>query len=110
MLEVMYDLPSIEEPVKVVINAGVVKGKSKAKICPSTPERKETRPDPSIGRKRDGARPFVIFRLQVLPVLHAQARLNATPSLPLPAFRSNCSLLTSPGLRLLMTNLRENPM
>jgi ATP-dependent Clp protease ATP-binding subunit ClpX len=34
MLDVMYDLPSIEEPVKVVINAGVVKGKSKAKITP----------------------------------------------------------------------------
>ena len=30
----MYDLPSIEEPVKVVINAGVVKGKGKAKITP----------------------------------------------------------------------------
>ena len=34
MLEVMYDLPSIEEPVKVVITAGVVKGKGKAKITP----------------------------------------------------------------------------
>ena len=34
MLDVMYDLPAIEEPVKVVINAGVVKGKSKAKITP----------------------------------------------------------------------------
>ena len=34
MLDVMYDLPAIEEPVKVVINTGVVKGKSKAKITP----------------------------------------------------------------------------
>ncbi len=34
MLDVMYDLPAIEEPVKVVINAGVVNGKSKAKITP----------------------------------------------------------------------------
>jgi ATP-dependent Clp protease ATP-binding subunit ClpX len=34
MLDVMYDLPSIEEPVNVVINTGVVKGKSKAKITP----------------------------------------------------------------------------
>ena len=32
MLDVMYDLPAIEEPVEVVINAGVLKGKSKAKI------------------------------------------------------------------------------
>ena len=44
MLEVMYDLPSIEEPVKVVINAGVVKGKSKAKILPI-----------ETGKKRDAA-------------------------------------------------------
>jgi ATP-dependent Clp protease ATP-binding subunit ClpX len=34
MLDIMYDLPSIEEPVKVVINAAVVKGKGKAKISP----------------------------------------------------------------------------
>jgi len=34
MLDVMYDLPAIDEPVKVVINAGVVKGKSKAKVTP----------------------------------------------------------------------------
>jgi ATP-dependent Clp protease ATP-binding subunit ClpX len=34
MLDVMYELPSIEETVKVVINAGVVKGNSKAKITP----------------------------------------------------------------------------
>ncbi|MEC8014145.1 MAG: ATP-dependent Clp protease ATP-binding subunit ClpX [Verrucomicrobiota bacterium] len=32
MLDIMYDLPTIEEPVQVVISAGVVKGKSKAKI------------------------------------------------------------------------------
>ena len=44
LLEVMYDLPSIEEPVKVVINAGVVKGKSKAKISPL-----------DTGKKRDAA-------------------------------------------------------
>ena len=34
MLDVMYDLPSIEDPVEVVINTGVVKGKSKAKVIP----------------------------------------------------------------------------
>ena len=27
MLDIMYDLPTIEEPVEVVISAGVVKGK-----------------------------------------------------------------------------------
>ncbi len=32
MLDVMYDLPSYSEPVQVVISAGVVKGKAKAKI------------------------------------------------------------------------------
>ncbi|MFL2911869.1 MAG: ATP-dependent Clp protease ATP-binding subunit ClpX [Opitutales bacterium] len=32
MLDIMYDLPSIEDPVQVVISAGVVKGKSKPKI------------------------------------------------------------------------------
>ena len=32
MLDVMYDLPAIDEPVEVVINAGVIRGKSKAKI------------------------------------------------------------------------------
>ena len=32
MLGVMYDLPAIDEPVEVVINAGVIRGKSKAKI------------------------------------------------------------------------------
>ena len=44
MLDVMYDLPTIEEPVKVVINAGVVKGKSKAKVTPI-----------DTGKKRDAA-------------------------------------------------------
>ncbi|MDC0368686.1 ATP-dependent Clp protease ATP-binding subunit ClpX [Opitutales bacterium] len=39
MLDVMYELPAIEEPVEVVINAGVIKGKSKAKIVP-LPEKK----------------------------------------------------------------------
>ena len=34
MLDVMYDLPTISEPVEVVINAGVAKGKSKAKVIP----------------------------------------------------------------------------
>ena len=34
MLDVMYDLPAFCEPVEVVINAGVVKGKSKAKVIP----------------------------------------------------------------------------
>ena len=29
MLDVMYDLPTIDEPVEVVINAGVIRGKSK---------------------------------------------------------------------------------
>ena len=43
MLDIMYDLPTIEEPVEVVISAGVVKGKSKAKIS--------TLPNP----KRDAA-------------------------------------------------------
>ncbi len=32
MLDVMYDLPAIDEPVEVVVNAGVIRGKSKAKI------------------------------------------------------------------------------
>ena len=32
MLDVMYDLPAIEEPVEVVVNAGVINGRSKAKI------------------------------------------------------------------------------
>ena len=44
MLDVMYDLPTIDEPVKVVINAGVVKGKSKAKVTPI-----------ETGKKRDAA-------------------------------------------------------
>jgi ATP-dependent Clp protease ATP-binding subunit ClpX len=32
MLDVMYDLPTIDEPVEVIINAGVIRGKSKAKV------------------------------------------------------------------------------
>ena len=32
MLDIMYDLPNIDHPVEVVISAGVVKGKTKAKI------------------------------------------------------------------------------
>lgn len=32
MLDVMYELPAISEPVEVVISAGVVRGKAKAKI------------------------------------------------------------------------------
>jgi ATP-dependent Clp protease ATP-binding subunit ClpX len=32
MLDIMYDLPNIVHPVEVVISAGVVKGKTKAKI------------------------------------------------------------------------------
>ena len=32
MLDVMYDLPALDEPVEVVVNAGVIRGKSKAKI------------------------------------------------------------------------------
>jgi ATP-dependent protease Clp ATPase subunit len=39
MLDIMYDLPAIEEAVEVVISAGVVKGKSKAKISPIQPEK-----------------------------------------------------------------------
>ena len=39
MLDVMYELPAIEEPVEVVINAGVIRGKSKAKIV-RLPEKK----------------------------------------------------------------------
>lgn len=34
MLDVMYDLPALEEPVEVVVNAAVVRGKSRAKITP----------------------------------------------------------------------------
>jgi len=34
MLDVMYDLPEIDTPVEVVINAGVIRGKAKAKIVP----------------------------------------------------------------------------
>ena len=32
MLDIMYELPNIDHPVEVVISAGVVKGKSKAKV------------------------------------------------------------------------------
>ncbi|MDG1138748.1 MAG: ATP-dependent Clp protease ATP-binding subunit ClpX [Opitutales bacterium] len=32
MLDIMYNLPNIDHPVEVVISAGVVKGKSKAKV------------------------------------------------------------------------------
>ncbi len=32
MLDVMYDLPTINEPVEVIINAGVIRGKTKAKV------------------------------------------------------------------------------
>ena len=34
MLDVMYDLPAQEEPVRVTITAAVVKGKGKAKLTP----------------------------------------------------------------------------
>ncbi|MEC8420021.1 MAG: ATP-dependent Clp protease ATP-binding subunit ClpX [Verrucomicrobiota bacterium] len=36
MLDVMYDLPTCEEPVRVTINTAVVKGKGKAKISQLT--------------------------------------------------------------------------
>ena len=39
MLDVMYELPAIEGAVEVVISAGVVKGKAKAKINPIEPEK-----------------------------------------------------------------------
>jgi ATP-dependent Clp protease ATP-binding subunit ClpX len=39
MLDIMYDLPAIEGAVEVVISAGVVKGKAKAKISPIEPEK-----------------------------------------------------------------------
>ena len=39
MLDVMYDLPTIEGSVEVVISAGVVKGKAKAKINPIEAEK-----------------------------------------------------------------------
>ena len=34
MLDVMYDLPELDEPVRVTISAAVVRGKGKAKITP----------------------------------------------------------------------------
>ena len=41
MLDVMYDLPAINQPVEVVINAGVIRGKSKAKII-NLPQKKRS--------------------------------------------------------------------
>jgi ATP-dependent Clp protease ATP-binding subunit ClpX len=41
MLDVMYDLPAIEENVEVVISASVVKGKGKAKINQIEPEKRD---------------------------------------------------------------------
>ena len=41
MLDVMYDLPTIAEQVEVVINGGVVKGKSKAKVTPVTEKKRD---------------------------------------------------------------------
>jgi len=35
----MYDLPAIEGAVEVLISAGVVRGKGKAKITPIEPEK-----------------------------------------------------------------------
>ena len=40
MLDVMYDLPAMDEPVEVVINAGVIKGKSKAKVVRLTQKKR----------------------------------------------------------------------
>ena len=40
MLDIMYDLPSYSEPVQVVISAGVVRGKAKAKITAVSPSKK----------------------------------------------------------------------
>ena len=34
MLDVMYHLPEVDEPMEVVINAAVVRGTAKAKIKP----------------------------------------------------------------------------
>jgi len=39
MLDIMYDLPAIEGAVEVLISAGVVRGKGKAKITPIEPEK-----------------------------------------------------------------------
>ena len=39
MLDIMYDLPTIEEPVEVVISAGVVKENPKRKFLLSNPKR-----------------------------------------------------------------------
>jgi len=40
MLDVMYDLPAIDDPVEVVINAGVIRGKSKAKVIRTQPKKR----------------------------------------------------------------------
>jgi ATP-dependent Clp protease ATP-binding subunit ClpX len=39
MLDIMYDLPAIDGAVEVLISAGVVKGKAKAKVTPIQPEK-----------------------------------------------------------------------
>ena len=39
MLDIMYDLPAIDGAVEVLISAGVVKGKAKAKVTPIEPEK-----------------------------------------------------------------------
>jgi ATP-dependent protease Clp ATPase subunit len=36
----MYDLPAIDDPVEVVINAGVIRGKSKAKVIRTQPKKR----------------------------------------------------------------------
>ena len=41
MLEVMYNLPEIDEPMEVVINAAVVRGTSKAKMKPIPQNKKD---------------------------------------------------------------------
>jgi ATP-dependent Clp protease ATP-binding subunit ClpX len=41
MLDVMYDLPAFDEPVEVVINASVIRGKSKAKIVRLSPKKRD---------------------------------------------------------------------
>ncbi len=40
MLDIMYDLPELDEPVEVVINAGVVRGTAKAKLKPIAARKK----------------------------------------------------------------------
>ena len=41
MLDVMYDLPEIENSIEVVINGSVVRGKSKAKITPISEKKRD---------------------------------------------------------------------